>query len=300
MYVLDQIVLRDYPEGARNLRNFTERVAVEEVGGTCGNVMCMMAHLGWKAFPQVSLDESAQGLKMAEDLRHYGCDTRFVTNDANGGATLLRCTHKLDKEGKHKISFYATATDGGRFPKHHFLRARDEAPEFLGALDFVPDVYFFDVDAPGHRAIAKELRQRGSLVYFEPEKTDRMTFYNCIELSDIIKFSNVNVPDVSFVERYPGKLFIQTMGADGVRFFWKGQWTTVPPVPCENVVDWEGAGDWTTSAFLTNLLDDSYRPGDFSTLTTERIAEALAKAQAVASKSIGYLSSKGIIHAGQI
>ena len=143
IYMLDSIVVRDYPAWP-SLRPFSERTVIEEVGGTCGNVMCILAWLGWKAMPEVSLDESPEGRKIASDLARYGCDLRHVTNTPGGGATILRCTHKRDAEGNHTIAFRATGSGGSRFPKRHFLRARDEAPAFLEALAETPAVFFFD------------------------------------------------------------------------------------------------------------------------------------------------------------
>ena len=293
VYVLDAIVVRDYPAWPQ-LRPFTERTVLEEVGGTCGNVMCILAWLGWKAMPEVSLDDSPEGLKLASDLSRYGCDCRYVTNTPQGGTTLLRCTHKKDADGNHTIAFRATGPGGSRFPKRHFLRARDEVPAFLDALDEAPGVYFFDDPAAGHRLIARTLRQRGTLVYFEPSSLKSNAELDAVAASDIVKFSGTHVTDESLTNRFPDKLFIRTLGADGLRFRLRGgRWVDLPPVPCENVVDWEGAGDWTTSVFLTQLaaLD---KP--FGELDEDDVRRCLEAAQAVAAQSVCFLSSKGLIH----
>ena len=42
IFNLDIIVKRDYPEWPQ-LRPFTDNVVMEEVGRTCGNVMCMLS-----------------------------------------------------------------------------------------------------------------------------------------------------------------------------------------------------------------------------------------------------------------
>ena len=295
VYVLDSIVVRDYPAWPQT-RPFTDRTVLEEVGGTCGNVMCILSWLGWKAMPEVSLDNSPEGLKMADDLLRYGCGCRYVTNTPEGGTTQLRCTHKMDADGKKKITFRAGSPGGSRFPKHHYLRARDEAPTFLESLNEAPGVYFFDDPAAGHRLIARTLKGRGTLVYFEPSAVKAHADLDAIAVSDIVKFSGENVPDTSFTDRYSDKLFVQTLGAEGLRFRLRGGgWVHVPPVECVDVVDWEGAGDWTTSAFLTKLAAID-KP--FAQLTEMDITAALKAAQAVAAQSVRYLSSKGLIHSG--
>ena len=293
VYVLDAIVVRDYPAWPQP-RPFTDRTVLEEVGGTCGNVMCMLSWLGWKAMPEVSLDDSPEGEKIASDLARYGCDCRYVTNTPEGGTTLLRCTHKKDADGNHTISFRAGAPGGSRFPKHHFLRARDEAPAFLAGLEEVPGVYFFDAPAAGHRLIARTLRERGTLVYFEPSAIETSADLDAVAASDIVKFSGTHVTDLSFTDRFPDKLFIQTLGADGLRYRLRGgRWVAVPPEQCRDVVDWEGAGDWTSSAFLTQLAAMDI---PLSELDEYDVRNCLEAAQTVAAQSVCFLSSKGLIH----
>jgi hypothetical protein len=136
-FALDTIVMRDYPNGfvVGKSNKFTETIVTETVGNTCGNVACILANLGVQTFPIANLDLSEQGLKIKTDLQRYGADVRFVENSASGGTTLLRCTHKRDKTtGEHTVSFRA-ASPGSRFPKHRFIRVRDEAPAFVENLD---------------------------------------------------------------------------------------------------------------------------------------------------------------------
>ena len=293
IYMLDSIVVRDYPEWPL-LRPFTERTVIEEVGGTCGNVMCILSWLGWKAMPEVSLDDSPVGLKIASDLARYGCDLRHVTNTLGGGATILRCTHKRDAEGNHTIAFRATGPGGSRFPRRHFLRSRDEAPAFLDRLEEVPGVYFFDDPAAGHRLIARTLRERGTLVYFEPSEIESKADLEAVAASDIVKFSGTHVTDLTFTDRFPDKLFIRTLGEDGLQFrLHGGPWIHVDPVPVPDVVDWEGAGDWTSAAFLTQLAATDV---PFEKLTDLTVHECLTAAQTIASQSVCFLSSKGLIH----
>ena len=296
-FALDTIVTRDYPNGfvVGKANKFTETIVTETVGNTCGNVACILADRGVQTFPIAHLDLSEQGLKIKADLQRYGADVRFVENSENGGTTLLRCTHKRDKmTGEHTTSFRATSP-GSRFPKRRFIRARDEVPAFIEALDFVPDVFFFDAAEAGLRYLASELRQRGTLVYFEPESdADKKKFVKAVEVSDIVKFSHEKVADLSFVDHYTDKLFIRTMGAEGLEFNLCGQgWVKVAAVPNDNVVDWEGAGDWTTSQFIACLCERDIL--SIAQMSVESVRECLEIACEVASISVSFLGSKGYI-----
>ena len=298
-FALDTIVTREYPNGfvVGKANKFVETVVTECVGNTCGNVACMRAYLGVHTVPIAHLDLSEQGLQIKEDLGRYGADVRFVENSQKGGTTLLRCTHKRDKmTGEHTTSFRATSP-GSRFPKRRFIRVRDEAPAFMDNLDFTPDVFFFDASEAGLRYLAAELRKRGTLVYFEPESdADRQKFLRGVEVSDIVKFSHEKVGDVSFTDEYKDKLFIRTMGAEGLEFNLCGTgWNRVAAVPNDNVVDWEGAGDWTTSQCIACLCERDIL--SIKKMTLDSISESLQKASETASRSVSYLSSKGMIDA---
>lgn len=290
IFNLDIIVVRDYPQWPLP-RPFTDRVVLEEVGGTCGNVMSILAWMGWDAKPIACLDHSPEGLKITEDLKRYGCDCRYVTNTPGGGTTILRCTHKKDRDGNHVMSVRAGSPGGSRFPKRHFLRARDEAPAFLDLLVEMPSVFFFDDPAAGNRLLARVMKERGVLVYFEPSKVVTNADLEAVRSSDIVKFSDENVPDVSFVDGFPDKVFIQTMGAKGVRYKFQGQpWEVLEALPLQNVVDTEGAGDCFTATFINALAE--------SGLALSSIPKAITAAMANASRSVGYLGSKGFIREG--
>ena len=296
IFNLDTIVVREYPNGPQDQRKFVENTVAEEVGGTCGNVMCMLSYLCWEAYPLAVLDTTEEGFRMTESMKRYGCNMRFVSNVEGGGTTLLRVTHKLNPDGTPKVSVRAGSPGGSRFPRRHFLRMRDEAPAFLESLDFVPDVFFFDDPAAGHRVMAKALHSKGSLIYFEPSAIKEKKDFDTIDVCDIIKFSGENVQDTSFAEGRMDKLFIQTLGSEGLRFNLKGAgWVSLPPVANDNVVDWEGAGDWTTSAFLNALAEADCLSLD--KMTEDVVRAALEKAQATASRSVSYMGSKGMINA---
>ena len=298
-FALDTIVTRDYPNGfvIGKSNKFTETIVTETVGNTCGNVACMLAHLGVQTFPIAHLDLSEQGHKIKEDLQRYGADVRFVENSAKGGTTLLRCTHKRDKmTGERATSFRATSP-GSRFPKRRFLRARDEAPAFMANLDFTPDIFFFDAAEAGLRYLADELRQRSTLVYFEPESdADKSKFLKAVEVSDIVKFSHEKVSDTSFTARHTDKLFIRTLGAEGLEFNLRGQgWVKIDPILNDNVIDCEGAGDWTTSQFIACLCEREIL--SITQMSVDSVRECLEVACEVASQSVSFLGSKGMIDA---
>lgn len=131
----------------------------------------------------------------------------------------------------------------------------------------------------------------GTSVYFEPSGISTKADMECISLSDIVKFSDENVPDTSFADAFNDKLFVQTRGKDGLCFKLRdGERKVLVGIPNDNVVDTEGAGDWTTATIIYGIVR-SGKP--FSELNEEDIVPILMKAQRFASEKVSHLGSKG-------
>lgn len=266
----------------------------QHVGGTCGNVMSILAWMGWHTLPAARLDDSETGLLIKADLESYGCDTRFVSNTPDGGTTILDIIHKIGRDGKQKTAYMPHSPRGGRFVNHRFWTLK-QAQALFDSLEEMSDVFFFDRCAPGNILLAQLFHERGVLVYYEPNEPVDRNFLRAVEVSDIVKFSNEKHPDVSFTEGFTDKLFIQTMNEKGLRFKLRAEgWITIPPEHNPHAVDGEGAGDWTTSAFINEM-------GHHHMLTFDKIHlpntwNCLQEAQRVASKSVSYIGAKGLIH----
>ena len=273
-----------------------ECVVAQEVGGTGGVVSKLMASLGWTTMPLCRFDDSEEGLLLRDGLAAHGCDMRYVTNLTDGGTTILSIvlTKQLDGLYKQRI-FRSNSKDkakgfASRYPRWKFVK-KEIARRIVENLDVLPDVFFFDAPAPGHREMARLLREKGTLVYFEPFPTKDGRSMKFMEEADIVKFSKQDFPDVNFTDKYPDKLFIQTLGGpEGARFRFPGcGWQTVPGFLNEKVASPLGCGDWTTVGFLTML----WRSGGvkFAELTPERVAAALSEGQRYASRNCSYFTT---------
>ena len=317
-YSLDVITQREYPAGfvVGKRNKFEEKILTMEIGNTCGNVMTMLPYLGVKTFPIAFLDVSPHGYRMTRDMKAYGADVRFVSNSGTKGTTILRCTHKLDEQGNPRLAHKGSSgghpwTGLSARPSRRPLSSKGgEVDALLERMDFTPDVLFIDKVEAGHRVLAEKLRERGVLVYFEGDdqwqkRTDESqrqrkfrAFKRCVDASDVIKMSGEIVRDLSFTDDYPDKLFIQTMGADGLRFKLRGgKWIKLDPIANPDYKDYEGAGDWTSSTLIAALCSKGMLK--VKDMTEEAVKEVLMMAQTMASYSVGFIGSKGLIHADE-
>ena len=282
-YNWDIITLREYPDGFGKKKNHVDKTLTEKVGGTCANVLCMLAHFGWTALPQVKLTERQEGRRLADSLQSLGCDTRYVSFVPKGTFCGIECNHKKDLlSGEHKLTIRAFGLDGSRYFTVKHLRARDEVPAFLENLSKVPDVYFFDHYEAGPRAIARELKNRRTLIYFECENNREWNkVVKSVEVADIVKFSDENVPDTSFADEYKDKLQFKLRNGD---------WIHVNPLLVTNVVDWEGGGDTITAVFLYEL--GKLGLPKVADLTESQVMSALTAATEKAAHCTQYYGSK--------
>lgn len=269
-------------------------IIYQHVGGTAGNVMTILAWMGWHTLPAARLDDSEVGFQLKADMEAYGCDTRLVSNAPDGGTTILDIIHKTGRDGKPKTAYMAHSPRGGRFVNHRFWTLK-QAQELFDSLEEMPDVFFFDRCAPGNILLAQLFHERGVLVYYEPNEPVDRNFLRAVAASDIVKFSNERHPDVSFTEGYTDKLFIQTMNQEGLRYRLRGgEWKQLIPVSNPNAIDGEGAGDWTSSTLIDALGKRGLpRIADIQASVLE---ECLMEAQKVASESVTYIGAKGLIH----
>ena len=266
----------------------------QHVGGTAGNVLSILAWMGWHTLPAARLDDSEVGLQLKADLESYGCDNRYLTNTHDGGTTILDIIHKTGRDGKPKTAYMAHSPRGGRFVNHRFWTLK-QAQALFDSLDELPEVFFFDRCAPGNILLAELLHERGVLVYYEPNEPVDRNFLRAVAASDIVKFSNERHPDVSFTDGVTDKLFIQTMNQEGLRYRLRGsEWKQLAPVWNPDAIDGEGAGDWTSSTFI-NALGKHGLPR-VSDMEVAVLEECLMEAQQVASKSVSYIGAKGLIH----
>lgn len=300
----DEINLREYEGefvvGKKNA--YVEKNVSTEVGGTAGNVMCMLSYLGWNAQPQIKLSDSEEGKALAASLENFGCDIRYVKFDKNGGFAGLKCTHRRNKStGEWELGRRGYGANGSRFAKRTELRAKDEVQPFLDSVTEAPEVYFFDTLAAGPRSIAAGLKERGSMIYFEaePVKEDYLgVFRKCCEVANIVKTSNENVKDITDIPGFADKLIIYTLGSEGMMFSLRGgDWVKVNAVPVDSVKDAEGCGDTTTAVFISEL--GKLGLPKVSDLTEEQVRFALEKAAEKAAICTQYYGSKGWMHAGK-
>lgn len=273
----------------------TRQVAYTGVGGTVGNVLSIMAFLGWRSQPLVRLGADTAGLRVLEELTALGVDTSGVSLHRNLRTPVVY-QFNGDRPGQHVFSFSCP----------HCGQSRRFSPELLTGIGcaetWAPirgDVFFFDRLTLDVVRLAEEARSNGALTVFEPSLLghDGALLTRALRCAHVVKYSSDRIVPAALAELGAGFVEIQTLGADGLRFRMRSldpSWVRLPAVRIGGVVDTAGAGDWCTAGFLHVLgsMGDAGMPCD---LGYNRIHSALKCGQMIAALNCATLGARGLM-----
>ena len=264
------------------------------VGGTCGNVMMILSYMGWKSYPIARLDETKDTKRVLDDMHNHKVHTDFVST-SDGKTPVIVQRNFITKDGvpTHK---FESRNNMGRFYLDFKSLTMKQADVVIEKIDFIPKVFFFDRVSPAILKLATYFKEMGSVVFFEPSSRggDIKRFCQCIDVADIIKFSDQRIKDVEQFNLYKDKLFIQTQGAEGLSYRFNSEWIHLNSVLNENVVDTAGAGDWTAAALINELYKGS-EAKPISNFSSKEVETALNEAQKVGAKSCSFEGARGMM-----
>lgn len=264
------------------------------VGGTCGNLMMILSHMGWESYPIARLDGTKDTDRVLADMRKHGVHTDFVTT-SDGKTPVIVQRNFVTKDGvpTHK---FESRNNMGRFYLDFKPLTMKQADAVIENINFIPKVFFFDRVAPAILKLANTFKEMGSVVFFEPSSRggDVRRFQQCIEVADIVKFSDQRFRDSTPFAAYDDKLIIQTQGANGLNFRLNSGWHHLDPVVNDHVVDTAGAGDWTAAALINNLFKGKVNQKICDLLESD-LETTLNEAQKVGAESCSYEGARGMM-----
>lgn len=269
----------------------------EYAGGTCGNVLTILAWFGWRSTPVATVGDDVRGKRLLEDLRHWGVDVSLVDMGKTIATPVIveRITKRPDGEARHSFSLRCPVC-GTWFARPRF----PDAGAAARAASAVPEasVYFFDRVSRGTVALARYYRDAGALVVFEPTRAESGRLFNeALTLAHVVKYSQQRIltPLCADVP-----LEVQTLGAEGLRFRVRGRkksgrWSELPALRADRVLDTAGSGDWCTAGFLAAA--GARGAASFSSLPVGEVATALRHGQALAAINCKFEAARGAMYA---
>lgn len=264
-------------------------------GGTCGNVLSILAFLGWKSLPVARLGRDAAARLISRDLKRWSVSTDFLSLNPTAVAPIVIHRIRQNSAGEPFHSFSLHCPDCRRpLPSYRPVTAASVEE----ALPRIPDtaVFFADRVSRGTITLTRAMRERGALIVFEPSGiSDPSLFGEMASLTHVLKYSHERLPDLEPHADVP--LVVETMGRGGLRYRselaqsrTKG-WVRCEPYRLNRFVDTAGAGDWCTAG-LIHVLGRSGAKG-LKRIGSQRLQSAISFGQALATWNCGFLGARG-------
>jgi|JI8StandDraft_1071087.scaffolds.fasta_scaffold01459_7 fructokinase len=270
-------------------------VAYTGVGGTVGNVMSIMAFLGWHTVPVVRLGDDSAGVNILSELVALGVDIRSISLDSSLTTPVVYQYYK-GSSGDHDFTFKCPHCGHARHYSDALLSDLDPSVELpLGG----GDVYFFDRLTESSVSLAEQAIANGALTVFEPSAlgSDKDLFLRALRAAQVVKYSGERLATSAMPELGAGFVEIQTLGAAGLRFRMRSldpTWVTISSIQLSAVTDTAGAGDWCTAGFL-HLVSKHLRGGMLSDLRYNHVYAALRAGQALAALNCQHTGARGLM-----
>ena len=284
-----------HPEPGQGLMETVPRL---RAGGTCGNVLAICGALGAEVHAVGRLDAADPAAsRLREDLAHWGVGlTHLFPEDSKEVPLIFELITTPGQSRPHPLK---CPRCGGWLPPYKEITIA-QGKSAWAALPRC-DVLLLDRAPPANKELARLAAEAEALVVFEPismpTKAQIQNFRAVLQQAHVVKYSGERPRGFAEVVDFPRSplLEVQTLGADGLRYSWRGaDWRALPPFEVMDLVDPTGAGDICTAVFL--LLTARGGVARFQELTEEQIRQSLRVAQAAAAWTCRFPGARGAMY----
>jgi sugar/nucleoside kinase (ribokinase family) len=275
----------------------TGRALSASGGGTCGNVLAILAHMGWKASWVGAVDGSVAGHLIRNEMNRVGVDLSMVAECASSPAPVF--AHHVHWSSSDEMMHHCFATECPHCSQALPRYSRPADTWLLSHTDKIEhaDIFFVDRLSTGALELAATARKHGALVVYEPSVTsDSPWLEEMLAIADVVKYSHDRVTALGDMWGRPTNhraLWIETRGKDGLRWAHSDQRERngiLPAVHNPLALDACGAGDWFTCALLFGFTQSKMKPVD---LGEGLLIEILKAASRLAAWSCGFVGARG-------
>lgn len=264
-------------------------------GGTCGNVLAILARMGWQSSWLGAIDDSAIAKLIRHEMESAGVCLHTTTVHDAPPAPVFAHHIDVDAHGHANHWFSDNCPHCGRkFPSYQ--RPADNWLTSQVAHARMADVFFADRLSESIIELAAQAKAHGALVVYEPSTSSDLPWMaQMFALADVIKYSSDRrnaLKELDSADNHT--LWIETLGSRGLHWgFGRDNRHEIAAVPNPGAIDACGAGDWFTSALIFLLAGTTRRP---SQLTPGQLTQAMQTAAGVAAWSCSFLGARGALY----
>ena len=229
-------------------------------GGTCGNVLSILAWLGWDAYPIARMNGDVASEHVLADMARWGVHLDWSTcaPTANTPIIVQKIRRGNDGRPKHRFS-WSCLRCGQWLPP--FKAITVNAAERIRPALADASVFFLDRLSRATLTLASTASARGAVVMFEPSgKADDRLMAEALAIAHVVKYADDRIAGIRGVmaDGSAALLEVQTLGEQGLRYrhrFRPGvsNWMYLKPVPVPRLADTCGAGDWCTAGLIAKV-----------------------------------------------
>lgn len=266
-------------------------------GGTCGNVLTILAFLGWRATPIARLSSDSAGVLVREDLKRWGVDLGQIGLEPVAPTPVVIEEIYRNRAGLASHRYVWTCPHCGAYlPQFRAVLAKSLEDKVTLKT---PHVFFFDRVSRGAIDLARRFASEGAVVVFEPSgSSDPRLFKEALRICHILKYSSQRVRAFAdLLNSSKAWLEIETLGEEGLRYrttlpLCAGRgWHAVPAFEVDNVKDAAGSGDWCTAGILSKLATRGQE--GFAVTTADSLESALRYGQALSAWNCRFPAPRG-------
>lgn len=271
-------------------------------GGSCGNVLTILAYFGWTANAVGRIGDDHPGRELLQDLDKWGVQTTWLRVESGRRTPVIVQENSVDTKGRPRHRFSRKCpVCGASLPAYRPLLANDV--DALSSQLPPHAVFFFDRVSAGTLGLARKSRARGAFVVFEPSGIkDQHLFAECIRTAHVVKYSNERIRGIhEVVASAEVPVEIETRGAQGLRLRVKangraGFWLELPAFSAPDLLDAAGSGDWCTAGLIQHLLSTTAAIEDLVS-NVDAIVAATRFGQALATLCCRFEGARGLMDA---
>ena len=256
-------------------------------GGTCGNVLSILAYLGWDAYPIARMNDDVASDRVRADMKRWGVrlDWANCAPTTHTPMIIQEIRRRRDGRSDHRFS-WSCPRCGKWLPP--FKPITVDAVERVNPALADASVFFLDRLSRATLTLAAEASVRGAVVVFEPssKSTDKL-MAEAIALAHVVKYADHRLAGIHGVMASGSAVLleVQTLGHRGLRYRHRlrrgvSRWMHLTAIPAPRLADTCGAGDWCTAGLIAKAAiggqEGLRRAGALGVRAALRYGQALA------------------------
>ena len=256
-------------------------------GGTCGNVLSILAWLGWDAYPVARMGGDAASQRVRADMARWGVHFDWTRCAPTTPTPIVVEEIRRGRDGRPRHRFsWSCPRCGEWLPPFRAITVNAVErikPALAGAA-----VFFLDRLSRASLDLAAEASARGAAVVFEPSTgaTDKLMAEG-LAVAHVVKYADDRLAGFSGTMEggSTALLEVRTLGEGGLRYRHRfgrsiSNWMHLSAVSAPRLADTCGSGDWCTAGFIAKAAVDGQqglrRTGARGVRAALRYGQALA------------------------